>query len=340
MPVEAMARMDLGASIVSQPSPPPAPTRGSKRLDQWYVAREGKVHGPYPREHVRRSLHTGEIDGETLVWRRGMPEWTRAADALELSSTEPDADPLAPAPTPVPQPVPAVPEPVPTQQPIDPPRTTGPAQPDASPVVEPTTHSDAPSVPAEAWRVIGDRRHATLHTRDGRVLTGEVAEVLEDKVTLVADDGSILVLEKADVVHLKLDSAPAPAPAEATPAPAPATPSNPWGGLGSGDSFQDAEELKKSGDGLVRAGKWTMVASGALGGLGLLMMVVGIPLADGRPPDHALNAGFTGVVFLTLSGPGAIVGGIIYAKGRRKLRAARSYARASWSPSQPLRLDF
>jgi membrane protease subunit (stomatin/prohibitin family) len=58
--------------------PPPVPQQSSA---SYFVALEGKQAGPFTAGELG-----GKITRDTLVWRQGMAQWTRAADVAELRS--------------------------------------------------------------------------------------------------------------------------------------------------------------------------------------------------------------------------------------------------------------
>jgi hypothetical protein len=64
---------------------------------QWYYAVNGKANGPHSEEDLEVAVASGQIDGDTLVWREGMEEWTSASDVPELNET---LNPATPPPVP------------------------------------------------------------------------------------------------------------------------------------------------------------------------------------------------------------------------------------------------
>lgn len=74
-------------------TPPPVPPTGKK----YYLAIEGKQQGPFDFEAIVQKYNGAEINGDTLVWIKGMAQWQ------ELSSVEdfaPIADSDCPPPIP------------------------------------------------------------------------------------------------------------------------------------------------------------------------------------------------------------------------------------------------
>jgi hypothetical protein len=58
----------------------PASASGAR----WYYARGKERMGPVSEETVRHLLQAGAIRGDTLVWREGMADWTKAAGVDEV----------------------------------------------------------------------------------------------------------------------------------------------------------------------------------------------------------------------------------------------------------------
>lgn len=54
---------------------------------QWYYAVKDEANGPHSEEELWAAVASGKVDGDTLVWRGGMKEWTSASDVPELSET-------------------------------------------------------------------------------------------------------------------------------------------------------------------------------------------------------------------------------------------------------------
>ena len=74
--------------------PPPIPQQSAQA---WFVVRDGKQEGPLDSRGVEEGLHAGRITRDTLVWRKGMGQWTKAGEVRELS------DLVAEVPPPLPQ---------------------------------------------------------------------------------------------------------------------------------------------------------------------------------------------------------------------------------------------
>jgi membrane protease subunit (stomatin/prohibitin family) len=69
-------------------TPPPIPTTG------FYVAIDGKQKGPYDITRLTKMCSEGKFSRESLVWKEGMENWTKASDIEELSSLFPILPPV------------------------------------------------------------------------------------------------------------------------------------------------------------------------------------------------------------------------------------------------------
>lgn len=78
----------------------------------WYLARDGKQHGPLSDLEMMKLVELGHLRATDLVWRPGFNDW-RPSPTVFPAITAPKPAPPAPAPRPAPQPVlaPAVAEP-------------------------------------------------------------------------------------------------------------------------------------------------------------------------------------------------------------------------------------
>ncbi len=70
--------------------PPPVP-----QAVQFYLAVNGAQQGPYDMAGLQQQVQSGQLTRETLVWKNGMANWTKAGEVAELA-------PLFQAPPPVP----------------------------------------------------------------------------------------------------------------------------------------------------------------------------------------------------------------------------------------------
>jgi membrane protease subunit (stomatin/prohibitin family) len=62
--------------------PPPVPGGAV----QFFVAINGQQQGPHTLQVLQQMVHQGSFTRDTLIWKQGMPAWTKASDAAELNS--------------------------------------------------------------------------------------------------------------------------------------------------------------------------------------------------------------------------------------------------------------
>ena len=78
------------------PTPPPMPG-----AVQYMLAINGQQYGPYNMQQMQQMAQSGQINGQTLVWAQGMPQWVAAASVPELAQlfmgTPPPMPPTPPA---------------------------------------------------------------------------------------------------------------------------------------------------------------------------------------------------------------------------------------------------
>ncbi len=72
--------------------PPPLPGAAV----QFFVAVNGQQQGPFTQQNLQQMVQQGSLTRDTLVWKQGMPAWTKAADVSELSSLFGSAPPPLP----------------------------------------------------------------------------------------------------------------------------------------------------------------------------------------------------------------------------------------------------
>ena len=79
------------------PTPPPLPG-----AVQYMLAVNGQQYGPYNMQQMQQMAQSGQINGQTLVWAQGMPQWVAAASVPELAqlfmATPPSTPPMPPTP--------------------------------------------------------------------------------------------------------------------------------------------------------------------------------------------------------------------------------------------------
>lgn len=51
---------------------------------EWYLAENGKSHGPYDEKEIKTKLNNKEITKDTFVWSVGMPTWKTAEETPEF----------------------------------------------------------------------------------------------------------------------------------------------------------------------------------------------------------------------------------------------------------------
>ncbi|MBS1719303.1 MAG: SPFH domain-containing protein [Armatimonadetes bacterium] len=62
-------------------APPPIPAEAA-----YFLAVNGQQQGPYPVSQLMAHVTSGALTKETLVWKNGMPGWTKAGEVAELST--------------------------------------------------------------------------------------------------------------------------------------------------------------------------------------------------------------------------------------------------------------
>jgi membrane protease subunit (stomatin/prohibitin family) len=72
--------------------PPPLPQQGS-----YFLAIDGQQSGPYDAAALRGLAREGRLTGETLAWKKGMPQWIAAAQVPELADVLHDVPPPLPS---------------------------------------------------------------------------------------------------------------------------------------------------------------------------------------------------------------------------------------------------
>lgn len=85
--VRTIASVALAAAIgaalapaAMSAEPPPIPAEALEKAE-WYVVIDGAKVGPLTESAMLRKLEEGAIGDDTLVWREGMQDWQRAAEA-------------------------------------------------------------------------------------------------------------------------------------------------------------------------------------------------------------------------------------------------------------------
>ena len=52
----------------------------------YYLIINGAQAGPYDANTIVSSIQNGQINAETLVWKQGMPNWSKLSSLPEFSS--------------------------------------------------------------------------------------------------------------------------------------------------------------------------------------------------------------------------------------------------------------
>jgi membrane protease subunit (stomatin/prohibitin family) len=87
------------AQTVSTGAVPPSPEQGPPPLPQessYFAAIDGKQSGPFDHSKLQEAIGQGKVTRQTLVWSKGMPQWTAAGQVRELSQLFADVPPTLP----------------------------------------------------------------------------------------------------------------------------------------------------------------------------------------------------------------------------------------------------
>jgi hypothetical protein len=71
--------------------PPPLPQE-----TKYFAAIDGQQSGPFDRSKLHEAVAQGKLTRETMVWAKGMPQWTAAAQVPALASLFEDVPPPLP----------------------------------------------------------------------------------------------------------------------------------------------------------------------------------------------------------------------------------------------------
>lgn len=58
-------------------------------MGEYWIARQGEKHGPYPEEQVRKNYASGRVLPTDLVWTDGMPDWKAASQVFGTPAPRP-----------------------------------------------------------------------------------------------------------------------------------------------------------------------------------------------------------------------------------------------------------
>jgi membrane protease subunit (stomatin/prohibitin family) len=84
--------MNASVNSPGMTAPPPLPTAVS-----FFVGVDGKQAGPFDLGALQGMVGGGQLKRDTLVWRQGMPVWTKAGDVAELAQLFANVPPPLPA---------------------------------------------------------------------------------------------------------------------------------------------------------------------------------------------------------------------------------------------------
>ncbi|HVT63703.1 MAG TPA: SPFH domain-containing protein [Mycobacteriales bacterium] len=85
------AAMQPAAPAAAAAAPPPLPGQAG-----YFLGINGQQVGPVTIAEMPARIASGELTRDTLVWREGMAEWTRAGDVAEVNAAFPAAPPPLP----------------------------------------------------------------------------------------------------------------------------------------------------------------------------------------------------------------------------------------------------
>ena len=74
-----LAKQQLSKDSVGTPPPLPNATK-------YFLGINGLQQGPFDLQTIKDSILSNKIDGDTLVWKRGMTDWARLADSADFAS--------------------------------------------------------------------------------------------------------------------------------------------------------------------------------------------------------------------------------------------------------------
>ncbi len=94
-PIERLVEFGLGISLARQMVSmlnntmhdmyiPGQTIPSTTSCKEWYLAIDGKAHGPYTEASVRQKMLNKEVTKDTLVWCVGMTTWATAEQTPEL----------------------------------------------------------------------------------------------------------------------------------------------------------------------------------------------------------------------------------------------------------------
>ena len=82
---EAATITELAPLFIQQAPPPPMPNQEL----QYFVFLNGQQVGGQTIQRIRELINNGDINGDTMVWRTGMAQWTKVSEVNELANLLP-----------------------------------------------------------------------------------------------------------------------------------------------------------------------------------------------------------------------------------------------------------
>jgi membrane protease subunit (stomatin/prohibitin family) len=91
--------MNTGGTPPQPPAAsPPNPFGGAAAGTTFHVLLNGEQKGPYGTDILQQGVSTGQMNGQTMVWRAGMAQWLPAGQVPELANLFAGAAPPPPPP--------------------------------------------------------------------------------------------------------------------------------------------------------------------------------------------------------------------------------------------------
>src|SRR5262249_3990506 len=67
------------------------PMADDKPAEDWYIAREGKSHGPVSWDNLLALLRSGQVSATDFVWHEGLDDWTALGTLVGPATPPPPA---------------------------------------------------------------------------------------------------------------------------------------------------------------------------------------------------------------------------------------------------------
>jgi hypothetical protein len=75
----------MGSAQQQQPPSGPPPIPGQGAAAEWFVAYDGQQAGPFDAAKLQEGARDGKLTRDTLVWKKGMAQWTKAGEIQEIA---------------------------------------------------------------------------------------------------------------------------------------------------------------------------------------------------------------------------------------------------------------